>query len=57
MDTNQKKAGTQSNNTYDIPILYLTELFALAFGYSPDELGLKFHRARLTSFLEKYGLK
>ncbi|MFW9945870.1 MAG: CoB--CoM heterodisulfide reductase iron-sulfur subunit B family protein [Candidatus Odinarchaeota archaeon] len=57
MDTNQKKAGTQSNSTFDIPILYLTELFALAFGYSPDDLGLKFHRARLTSFLEKYGLK
>jgi len=57
MDTNQKKAGTQSNNTFDIPILYLTELLALAFGYPPDELGLKFHRARLTSFLEKYSLK
>ncbi len=57
MDTNQKKAGTQSNNTFDIPILYLTELFALAFGYPPDELGLKFHRARLTSFLEKFDLK
>ena len=57
MDTNQKKAGTQSNNEFKIPILYLTELFALSFGMSPDELGLKFHRARLTTFLEKNGLK
>jgi heterodisulfide reductase subunit B len=57
MDTNQKKAGQQTNNTFDIPILYLTELMALAFGFSPDELGLKFHRARLTNFLEKWGLK
>ncbi|MHA1668966.1 MAG: CoB--CoM heterodisulfide reductase iron-sulfur subunit B family protein [Promethearchaeota archaeon] len=57
MDTNQKKAGTQSNNEFKIPILYLTELFALSFGMNPDELGLKFHRARLTNFLEKNGLK
>ncbi len=57
MDTNQKKAGTQSNNEFKIPILYLTELYALAFGMNPDELGLKFHRARLTEFLEKNGLK
>jgi len=57
LDTNQKKAGTQSNNTFDIPILYLTELYALAFGYNPDDLGLKFHRARLSGFLEKFGFE
>ncbi|GAJ24035.1 unnamed protein product, partial [marine sediment metagenome] len=57
MDTNQKKAGTQSNNEFKIPILYLTELYALAFGFNPDELGLKFHRARLSGFLEKFGFK
>jgi heterodisulfide reductase subunit B len=57
LDTNQKKAGTQSNSTFNIPVLYLTELFALAFGFNPDDLGLKFHRARLSGFLEKFGLK
>jgi len=57
MDANQKKAGTQSNNEFKIPILYLTELYALAFGMNPDELGLKFHRARLMDFLEKNGFK
>ena len=57
LDTNQKKAGTQSNSTFDIPILYLTELYALAFGYNPDDLGLKFHRARLSGFLEKFGFE
>jgi len=57
MDTNQKKAGTQSNNEFKIPILYLTELYALAFGFNPDDLGLKFHRARLSGFLEKFGFK
>ena len=57
LDTNQKKAGTQSNNTFNIPVLYLTELFALAFGFNPDDLGLKFHRSRLAGFLDKFGLK
>jgi heterodisulfide reductase subunit B len=57
MDTNQKKASTQSNKTFNIPILYLTELMALAFGENPDDLGLKFHRARLTALLEKYNIK
>ena len=57
MDTNQKKAATQSNKTFNIPILYLTELMALAFGENPGELGLKFHRARLTALLEKYNIK
>ena len=57
LDTNQKKAGAQSNNTFNIPILYLTELLALSFGINPDEIGLKFHRAKLTPLLEKLGLK
>ena len=57
MDTNQKKAGTQSNNEFNIPILYLTELMALSFGVNPDDIGLKFHRSRPTALLEKHGLK
>jgi heterodisulfide reductase subunit B len=57
MDTNQKKAGAQGGTEFNIPILYLTELMALAFGFNADELGLKFHRARLNTLLEKYGLK
>jgi heterodisulfide reductase subunit B len=57
MDTNQKKAGTQVDKEYNIPILYLTELMALAFGANPDELGLKFHRSRLSAFLDKYNIK
>lgn len=42
---------------YTIPVLYITELMALAYGFEPDELGLNFHRARLTGLLEKYNLK
>ena len=57
MDTNQKKAGEQANTEFKIPILYVTELMALAFGEKPDDLGLKFHRARLNELLEKFNLK
>ena len=57
MDSNQKKAGEIANSEFKLPIIYLTELMALAFGENPDDLGLKFHRSRLNDFLEKYNLK
>jgi len=56
-DSNQKKAEKIDNKTFGLPVLYITELLALAFGENPDDLGLKFHRTRLTAFLEKHGLK
>jgi len=56
-DNNQKKAGEIRGKSFDIPVLYVTELLALVFGETPDDIGLKFHRTRLTKFLEKYGLK
>jgi len=36
--------------------MYITELYALAMGFTPDDIGLKFHRVRLKSMLEKLGL-
>ncbi|MFX0072407.1 MAG: CoB--CoM heterodisulfide reductase iron-sulfur subunit B family protein [Candidatus Hermodarchaeota archaeon] len=57
MDTNQKNAEKLADTTFGIPILYLTELLALAMGIKPDDIGLKFHRSRLTALLEKYNLK
>ena len=56
-DSNQKKAGEIGGQTFDIPVLYVTELLALVFGEKSDDLGLKFHRTRVTKFLEKYGMK
>ena len=38
---------------YDIPILHLTELIALSFGYSPEELGLDQHRISCKGIIEK----
>lgn len=37
-----------------IPVLYLTELMALAFGASEEELGLSLHRVDTGSFVEKH---
>ena len=55
-DTRQRDLSKKYETEYDIPVVYITELYALAMGYSADEIGLKFHRTRLKSILEKYGL-
>jgi len=55
-DTRQRDLSKAYETEYDIPVLYITELYALAMGFSPDELGLKFHRTRMKSVLEKLGL-
>jgi len=56
LDSNQKKAGQKVEKTFGLPVLYLTELLALAFGIKADELGLKFHRSRTKALLEKHNL-
>jgi len=53
-DSNLKKLENYTGIKYTIPVLYITELMALAFGYKPDEMGLKFHRARLKTLLEAH---
>jgi heterodisulfide reductase subunit B len=55
-DTRQRDLSKKFETEYNIPVLYLTELYALAMGVSPDELGLKFHRVRLKDLLEKLGI-
>jgi len=55
-DTNQKKAEKQTGNTYGLPVLYVTELLALAFGMKSDDMGIKFHRTRPKDLLEKHNL-
>ncbi|MHA2088563.1 MAG: CoB--CoM heterodisulfide reductase iron-sulfur subunit B family protein [Promethearchaeota archaeon] len=56
LDTRQRDLSKAFETEYNIPVLYLTELYALAMGASPDELGLKFHRTRLSNLLEKLGI-
>ncbi|MHA1291913.1 MAG: CoB--CoM heterodisulfide reductase iron-sulfur subunit B family protein [Promethearchaeota archaeon] len=55
-DTMQRDLSKKYETDYNIPVLYLTELLALAMGISPDDIGLKFHRTRLKSLLENLGL-
>jgi len=55
-DTNQKKAEKLSGNTYGLPVLYITELLALAFGMKPDDMGIKFHRIKPKDLLAKHNL-
>ncbi|TFF96642.1 MAG: CoB--CoM heterodisulfide reductase subunit B, partial [Promethearchaeota archaeon] len=57
MDTNQRNLKKLFGEDYNIPILYITELLALSFGISPDDIGLRYHRARANDLLEKYNLK
>ncbi len=54
---NQRELNKRSNSNYEFPVLYLSELIALAFGFKPEELGLKFHRIKLDNLLDKIGLK
>ncbi|MFO7618552.1 MAG: heterodisulfide reductase-related iron-sulfur binding cluster [Thermoplasmata archaeon] len=38
---------------FDLPVLHILELMALAFGHSPDSLGLELHRSPVKAFAEK----
>jgi len=46
-DTKQKDLNKKFNTNFDIPVLYITEILALAMGISSEDIGLKFHRIRL----------
>ena len=46
-DTRQRELSKAFEIEYSIPVLYITELYALAMGVSPEDIGLKFHRVRL----------
>lgn len=46
MESYQRRVNKKFEESFNIPILYITELIALAFGYTPEEIGLKFHMVR-----------
>ena len=46
----------RKNIRYDIPIVHLSELIGLAFGFSPREIGLDRHRISCEGILKKLGL-
>jgi len=54
-DFNQRELNKKNETSYEIPIFYLSELIALAFGFKPEELGFKFHRVKPYPLLENLG--
>ncbi len=55
-DVNQ--AALQRNNeSFNIPVLYLSELMALAYGHTPEEIGLDMHRVSVRPFLDKWAAR
>jgi heterodisulfide reductase subunit B len=46
-DTRQRELSKEFDTEYSMPVLYITELYALAMGVSPEDIGLKYHRVRL----------
>jgi heterodisulfide reductase subunit B len=51
-DTNQRSIEKTFNETYELPVLYHTELLCLAMGIPPDQLGFP-HQTKLDKILEK----
>ena len=49
---NQRELNKRNSTDYDLPIFYLSELVALAFGYKPEEIGLNFHRIKANKLFE-----
>ena len=55
-DTLQRNLSKKFETEFNIPVIYLTELLAIAMGVNPEDIGLKYHRIRLNSVLEKLGI-
>lgn len=56
-ENTQRLVSKAKDENFKIPILYITEIMALAFGYSPDELGFKFHRIKPKKLLKSIGIE
>ncbi|MFX1239475.1 MAG: CoB--CoM heterodisulfide reductase iron-sulfur subunit B family protein [Promethearchaeota archaeon] len=50
---NQKELNKLNQTNYEIPVFYLSELVALAFGFKPEELGFNFHRVKPKTLFEQ----
>ena len=51
-DTSQRDLSKKFDAEYNIPVLYLTELIALAMGVSSEDIGMKNHRVRRNTAIE-----
>jgi len=51
-DTSQRDLSKKYETEYNIPVLYITELLALAMGVSAEDIGMKNHRVRRNTAIE-----
>jgi heterodisulfide reductase subunit B len=43
LEANQRRVNKKFQTNFNIPVFYITELMAMAFGYTNKEIGFKFH--------------
>jgi heterodisulfide reductase subunit C len=55
-DLNQA-ALQRANENIHVPVLYLSELIALAYGHEPAEIGLDMHRVSVQPFLDTWAAR
>jgi len=56
LDIRQRQIAAQYHETYDMPILYFTQLMALALGVTPTALGFEKHAVSARPLLQARGL-
>ncbi|MBD3352546.1 MAG: hypothetical protein GF364_13745 [Candidatus Lokiarchaeota archaeon] len=56
-ENTQRDVSKKYEEKYKIPVFYITELIALAFGYNPEDLGLRYHRNRPKKLLKSIGIE
>lgn len=52
LDTAQRDVSKRFDSEYNVPVLYVTELLALAMGISSEDIGLRNHRVRRDTAIE-----
>lgn len=57
LEGGQRDVRKQFGEKFKIPVLYLTDLIALALGHSGEEIGLKMHRPNPAKTLEELGIE
>jgi heterodisulfide reductase subunit B len=55
LDLRQKEIGDKDYRSYNLPVVYFTQLLGLAFGYSPAQLGLDHHFIDPVAVLKQKG--
>jgi heterodisulfide reductase subunit B len=53
-DSNQKGIEAEFETSYNLPVLYLTQLLGVAMGFDRKELGLNMNVVKTKDLLKKY---